>query len=140
VFALGPDAQLAGHLAQVVAAKRVPTAGQGQGVHGKAGAVRPAQKSPFRSQEAQIEGGVVSHQHGPVHDLPHSFRDLGENRLVRDLPIRDLIDGRCAGGNRTLRIDQTLEVIQHLAAAIAQQRDLTDPVAQVWVQSGGFHI
>ena len=92
-----------------------------------------------RLEEADVEGRVVRHQHGVAGELEERRQDAVDARGVGDHAVGDAGEDGDERRDRLGRVDQRLELAEHLAAADLDRADLGD-VAPAGAAAGGLEV
>jgi len=80
-------------------------------------------------EEGDVEGRIVSDQHAVVGELEKSGEHAADPWRVGDHLVGDAGQDRDEGGDRLGRVDQGLELADHLATTDLDRADLGDVCA-----------
>jgi hypothetical protein len=140
MLALAIKAQVVRQATQSVAGQTIAASRQRQGVDNRIFECRHLAGTEFRIQEAQVERGVMRHQHAPLQNLTYEGSDLGEWWSTCQLLFRNAIHRERSRGKSSPWVYQAVEANQFLSAHELQQGDLTDTIAPLRNQAGGLHV
>ena len=130
---------------QAVALTRVELPRQRQSIQHPAvgidGALPVAQPANLVIEKADIEGGVVNNELGPVDEGQKLLGNLGERRLVR----QDLVAYAVYRKSRRIALPVRAQVLMEMPATQSpidqlDATDFDDAMALLWLESGGLGV
>jgi preprotein translocase subunit SecB len=136
------DAEAGAEVVEPVRPRRITAPRQQQGIdQPHAPDQRLAAALQLRIEEAEVEAGVMRHQHGIAEEFDEFLDRIGKARLVFEEFGREPVDGKGFRRNVPFRVEIAMEAaaggktVEQLDAA-----DLDDPMALIGVETCGFGI